>query len=139
MNGYPEWTPASETPKKDCNCIVTSRGSDPDDDGLYVHDAHYLVGGGWYLEGGSERDNITKDVLAWMPLPSAYKPPKFGWRDAKTDPPTKAGEYMVWWKFTPAAQPRKAFAKFQRGVWELNADVLWWSHIEPTPEAHNET
>ena len=132
MNGYPEWTPASEPPKESGRYYVTFQR---------IYDGKpERFAQSWDFDGSKwDMPTCGTQIIAWMPLPPAYEPPKFGWHNAKTNPPTQPGEYMVWWKPESPSRARKAFAEFRRGEWELNADVLWWSHIEPTPEVHNET
>jgi len=126
MNGYPEWTPASESPESDKQYDVTlSNGA--------VSTA-YRDNSGWFkLNLGRGADVEINDVIAWMPLPPAYKPPKFGWHNPQIDAPKRSGEYLV--RLGNGGKHWSDVQSYNRDTnkWSACATPLWWSHIEPTP------
>ena len=125
MNGYPEWIPASETPKE--------RG------GYVVSRANGSVGIGFWSERRNRFENLENDepadVIAWMLKPPAYDPPKFGWHPCEEKPP-KPGKYLVLFCASWDAKQHYGILDFYEiGIWECpyGATLIWWSHIEPVP------
>ena len=135
MNGFPEWTPASKRPVSDKQYNVTlSNGN--------VVPA-YRDDSSWFKSNlGRDADVEIKDVIAWMPLPPAYKPPKFGWHPWN-EKPKVSGEYLVHDGFN--GTDMDAYDA-DRGEWKYHGNEqdnrvghFVWSYIEPTPDTHNET
>ena len=125
MNGYPEWTPASEKPNQFGWYLVTTDYGGVD---VLLYD---IIAGKW------SRGDADQSVLAWMPIPPAYEPPRFGWHNAKDELPTKEGNYLVQlylpWAKEPMCDVRAFFKSGEWNVSNKDVRVLYWSHIEPTP------
>ena len=72
------WIPCSERlPEKHTRCLVTWESLFGT---LEIDTAKYgrmwlseRKGDGWYIHGDEMDTDITDDVIAWMPLPPAYK------------------------------------------------------------------
>lgn len=120
MNGYPEWTPASEKPNQFGWYLATTDNGGVD---VLLYD---IIAGKW--SRGDEDHSIT----AWMPLPPAYEPPRFGWHNAEDDPPKRDGLYII--GLGAVGGYPYGFSRFERERWRASIPPKWWSHIEPTPE-----
>ena len=132
MNGYPDWIPASEPPKSSGSYQVTIR--DMTDGHCFVRNADY-VASPICASGAAWSVHPQNAVLAWMPLPPAYEPPKFGWHPA-IEPPSRDGTYLV--KYFCSEHDGTLFATdvfSSKCGWGLSYRVRFWSHIEPTTDA----
>ena len=134
MNGYPEWTPASNLPNESGRYYVTFQR---------IYDGKpERFAQSWDFDGSKwDMPTCGTQIIAWIPLPPAYEPPKFGWHPA-SDPPTRDGRYILRWLSASSMEEETEVGGFKNGKWNGvwdNSVPLWWSHIEPTPEAHNET
>lgn len=66
---YPQWIPVSERlPEKSANYLVTVRWYREDDIEISVYEYN-----AWHKEW-NDGESCGQRVIAWMPLPEAYKP-----------------------------------------------------------------
>lgn len=123
MEKHPEWTHAATKPSSHGFYLVSTQR------GMIV--AAYMETLKMWLD---RAEDITRDVIAWMPLPPDYEPPKpavLGWHDGD-DKPDYSGRYIVHGKYQ--GTEFTASVDYKR-EWILSslATVIAWMPIPPVP------